>query len=91
MLRKRFGWYIVCDEASSSMRCSTQLIAASSVKQHKLNNRIPYVEVAVEHAVGELMFGCNLLSFSVTDEEAWSSGLAWEGSVVRYDLIPQRN
>ncbi|CAE7234660.1 MPPbeta [Symbiodinium natans] len=26
-------------------------------------------EVAVEHAVGELMFGCNLLSFSVTDEE----------------------
>jgi len=26
-------------------------------------------EVAVEHAVGELMFGTNLLSFSVTDEE----------------------
>eukprot|EP00933_Yihiella_yeosuensis_P033015 TRINITY_DN26715_c0_g1_i1.p1 TRINITY_DN26715_c0_g1~~TRINITY_DN26715_c0_g1_i1.p1 ORF type:complete len:466 (-),score=131.73 TRINITY_DN26715_c0_g1_i1:69-1466(-) len=26
-------------------------------------------EVAVEHAVGELMFGCNLLSHSVTDEE----------------------
>jgi len=26
-------------------------------------------EVAVEHAVGELMFGINLLSFSVTDEE----------------------
>jgi len=26
-------------------------------------------EVAVEHAIGELMFGCNLLSFSVTDEE----------------------
>merc|ERR1712032_373262 len=26
-------------------------------------------EVAVEHAVGELMFGVNLLSFSVTDEE----------------------
>jgi processing peptidase subunit beta len=26
-------------------------------------------EVAVEHAVGEMMFGCNLLSFSVTDEE----------------------
>merc|ERR1712014_464006 len=26
-------------------------------------------EVAVEHAVGELMFGCNLLSFSITDEE----------------------
>lgn len=26
-------------------------------------------EVAVEHAVGELMFGMNLLSFSVTDEE----------------------
>jgi len=26
-------------------------------------------EVAVEHAVGELMFGANLLSFSVTDEE----------------------
>jgi len=26
-------------------------------------------EVAVEHAVGELMFGCNLLSFSVTEEE----------------------
>jgi len=27
-------------------------------------------EVAVEHAIGELMFGVNLLSFSVTDEEA---------------------
>merc|ERR1712113_1286894 len=26
-------------------------------------------EVAVEHAIGELMFGINLLSFSVTDEE----------------------
>jgi len=26
-------------------------------------------EVAVEHAMGELMFGMNLLSFSVTDEE----------------------
>lgn len=26
-------------------------------------------EVAVEHAVGELMFGLNMLSFSVTDEE----------------------
>merc|ERR1711871_1054080 len=26
-------------------------------------------EVAVEHAVGELMFGINLLSFAVTDEE----------------------
>merc|ERR1712048_1022389 len=26
-------------------------------------------EVAVEHCVGELMFGMNLLSFSVTDEE----------------------
>merc|ERR1712048_400973 len=26
-------------------------------------------EVAVEHAVGELMFGTNLLAFSVTDEE----------------------
>lgn len=26
-------------------------------------------EVAVEHAIGELMFGCGLLSFSVTDEE----------------------
>jgi len=26
-------------------------------------------EVAVEHALGELMFGVNLLSFSVTDEE----------------------
>lgn len=26
-------------------------------------------EVAVEHAIGELMFGCNLLSHSVTDEE----------------------
>jgi processing peptidase subunit beta len=26
-------------------------------------------EVAVEHAIGELMFGANLLSFSVTDEE----------------------
>merc|ERR1712087_373495 len=26
-------------------------------------------EVAVEHAIGELMFGCNTLSFSVTDEE----------------------
>lgn len=26
-------------------------------------------EVAVEHAVGELMFGANILSFSVTDEE----------------------
>merc|ERR1719443_2489255 len=26
-------------------------------------------EVAVEHAVGELMFGVNLLSFAVTDEE----------------------
>jgi len=26
-------------------------------------------EVAVEHALGELMFGINLLSFSVTDEE----------------------
>jgi len=26
-------------------------------------------EVAVEHAVGELMFGMNLLSYSVTDEE----------------------
>merc|ERR1712107_394767 len=26
-------------------------------------------EVAVEHCVGELMFGVNLLSFSVTDEE----------------------
>merc|ERR1712012_140454 len=26
-------------------------------------------EVAVEHAIGELMFGCNMLSFSVTDEE----------------------
>jgi processing peptidase subunit beta len=26
-------------------------------------------EVAVEHAIGELMFGVNLLSFSVTDEE----------------------
>ncbi|CAK0864745.1 unnamed protein product [Prorocentrum cordatum] len=26
-------------------------------------------EVAVEHAVGELMFGMNLLSFSVTEEE----------------------
>merc|ERR1719433_2196182 len=26
-------------------------------------------EVAVEHAIGELMFGMNLLSFSVTDEE----------------------
>lgn len=26
-------------------------------------------EVAVEHAVGELMFGANMLSFSVTDEE----------------------
>jgi len=26
-------------------------------------------EVAVEHAVGEMMFGANLLSFSVTDEE----------------------
>ncbi|CAE8605125.1 unnamed protein product [Polarella glacialis] len=26
-------------------------------------------EVAVEHAVGELMFGCNLLSYSITDEE----------------------
>merc|ERR1712151_836431 len=26
-------------------------------------------EVAVEHAVGELMFGANLLSFSVTDQE----------------------
>merc|ERR1712113_1339412 len=25
-------------------------------------------EVAVEHAIGELMFGCNMLSFSVTDE-----------------------
>ena len=23
----------------------------------------------MEHAIGELMFGCNLLSFSVTDEE----------------------
>merc|ERR1712063_218137 len=26
-------------------------------------------EVAVEHAIGELMFSCGLLSFSVTDEE----------------------
>merc|ERR1719231_226233 len=26
-------------------------------------------EVAVEHCLGELMFGINLLSFSVTDEE----------------------
>lgn len=26
-------------------------------------------EVAVEHCIGELMFGCNLMSFSVTDEE----------------------
>mmetsp|Transcript_37881 Transcript_37881/g.56594 ORF Transcript_37881/g.56594 Transcript_37881/m.56594 type:complete len:466 (-) Transcript_37881:115-1512(-) len=26
-------------------------------------------EVAVEHAIGELMFGCNLMSFSITDEE----------------------
>lgn len=26
-------------------------------------------EVAVEHCIGEMMFGCNLLSFSVTDEE----------------------
>merc|ERR1712178_238968 len=26
-------------------------------------------EVAVEHCIGELMFGINLLSFSVTDEE----------------------
>merc|ERR1719238_2472180 len=26
-------------------------------------------EVAVEHCIGELMFGCNLLAFSVTDEE----------------------
>merc|ERR1712224_1196430 len=26
-------------------------------------------EVAVEHCIGELMFGMNLLSFSVTDEE----------------------
>merc|ERR1719222_678391 len=26
-------------------------------------------EVAVEHAIGELMFGFNLLSFAVTDEE----------------------
>jgi len=26
-------------------------------------------EVAVEHAIGELMFGANMLSFSVTDEE----------------------
>merc|ERR1711972_94530 len=26
-------------------------------------------EVAVEHAVGELMMGCNILSYSVTDEE----------------------
>merc|ERR1719428_96063 len=26
-------------------------------------------EVAVEHCVGELMFGANMLSFSVTDEE----------------------
>merc|ERR1712179_895610 len=26
-------------------------------------------EVAVEHCVGDLMFGVNLLSFSVTDEE----------------------
>jgi len=26
-------------------------------------------EVAVEHAVGELMFGCNVLSHAVTDEE----------------------
>merc|ERR1712060_700506 len=25
-------------------------------------------EIAVEHAIGELMFGCNMLSFSVTDE-----------------------
>ena len=27
------------------------------------------VQVAVEHAIGELMFNINLLSFSVTDEE----------------------
>merc|ERR1712084_199959 len=26
-------------------------------------------EVAVEHCIGELMFGVNLLSFAVTDEE----------------------
>merc|ERR1719329_834248 len=26
-------------------------------------------EVAVEHCIGELMFGCNLMAFSVTDEE----------------------
>merc|ERR1712151_1146746 len=26
-------------------------------------------EVAVEHCIGEMMFGCNLLSFAVTDEE----------------------
>merc|ERR1719188_1742484 len=26
-------------------------------------------EVAVEHAIGELMFGCNLMSHAVTDEE----------------------
>ena len=29
------------------------------------------VQVAVEHAIGELMFNINLLSFSVTDEEAY--------------------
>jgi len=26
-------------------------------------------EVAVEHCIGEMMFGCNMLAFSVTDEE----------------------
>ena len=37
---------------------------------------VPGIQVAVEHAIGELMFGCNLLSFSVTDEEAAKGDLA---------------
>ena len=35
------------------------------------------VQVAVEHAIGELMFNINLLSFSVTDEEVGNLGERW--------------
>lgn len=61
-----------------SPKSDVQIPRTLKVRQISPLQQLIAWKVAVEHAVGELMFGINLLSFSVTDEEVGAMG--WTGS-----------
>lgn len=69
-----------CRVPTSKIRCPDSTHLKGSTDLTPAAAHLEAWKVAVEHAVGELMFGINLLSFSVTDEEVGAR--RWGGRAV---------